>query len=93
MSTIDTTVIFRAAIPIDDGTDASHYKALDAVTKCYKKADFYIKTVRCDGEFRSLMDLVHQDMDLDIDYCAPGAHVPEAERNNRSIQERTQSGF
>ena len=93
LSTIDKTVQFGAAIPIEDGTDASHYKALDAVTGCYNKADFYIKTLGCDGEFRSLMDPLQQDMDLEMDYCAPGAHVPEAERNNRSIQDRSRSGF
>ena len=93
LSTIDKTIKFRAAGPIDDGTDTSRYKALDAVFGCYNKADFYIKTIRCEGEFRSLMGLVQHDMDLTMDNCASGAHFPEAERNNRLIQDRSRSEF
>ena len=39
------------------------------------------------------MNPVKDDMGITMDYCAAKQHVPEAERNNRVIKERTRVGY
>jgi len=47
-----------------------------------------IKTINCDQEFKPMMDDIKDDLDIDMNYTATDEHVPEAERNNRTIAER-----
>jgi hypothetical protein len=35
-----------------------------------------------------MMDKVSDDLDIEMNYATAGEHVPEMERNNRTIQER-----
>ena len=39
------------------------------------------------------MESVETGLEAALDFCAPDEHVPEAERNNRSIQDRVIAGF
>ena len=93
LSTIDTSVRYRTAVPIDNETDEAYFDALNDVARIYNGADFKIRMIRCDGAFESIMEQVQDEMDIEMDYCPPNGHVPEAERNNRSIQDRTRAGF
>lgn len=47
-----------------------------------------VKTIHCDGEYRSMMDEVKDSLDIEMNYANALDHVPEAERNNRTIKER-----
>ena len=53
-------------------------------------AGFFIKLIRADNEFENtIVDVIDQVDNLpEVNYCAADEHVPEAERNNRVIQER-----
>ena len=93
LSTIDTSVRYRTAVPIDNETDEAYFDALNDVARIYNGADFKIRMIKCDGAFESIMEQVQDEMDIEMDYCPPNGHVPEAERNNRSIQDRTRAGF
>ena len=71
-----------------DRSVPSFYDALDCITRMYNLRGFEIRKMHCNQKFRSVMDLVCDEMDLKMNYAPSGDHVPEAERNNRVLQER-----
>ena len=93
MTTIDRTIKFRSAIPITGRTHEEYYRALDVVLRLYNGAGFVIKTIHCDGEFRALMERVKDDLHVKMNFTNALDHVPEAERNNRTIKERIRAAF
>ena len=56
----------------------------------YNQDGFFIKLIRADNEFKETMeDVVERVPDMpEVNHCGSDEHVPEAERNNRVIQER-----
>ena len=54
-----------------------------------------IKRVHCDKEFAPVFNILKNDEALDIDLVVVSAqaHVPEAERNNRTIKARFRAAF
>ena len=57
------------------------------ILRGYNDAGFTVKEIRCDGEFRSIMDAVKDDLDITINYPPKGKKDGAAERNNRTIGE------
>jgi len=57
--------------------------------KC-NQAGFFIKLIRVDNEFKETVeDVIERVPDMpEVNHCGSDEHVPEAERNNRVIQER-----
>ena len=51
-------------------------------------AGYFLKSIHCDQEFRSLMDFVADDLNVKMNYASSGEHVPKAERNNLTIKDR-----
>ena len=47
-----------------------------------------LKHIHCDNEFRPLLTPLSLENTLFINYANPQEHVPEAERNNRTVKER-----
>ena len=47
----------------------------------------------CDGEFRTLFDPIKDELGIHMEYSGPQAHVPEAERNNRTLKERIRATY
>ena len=66
---------------------------LDIVLKIHNTAGFQVKRIHADREFKPLKQILHQDPDVDTEVIlAPAnSHVPEAERNNRTIKERNRA--
>eukprot|EP00980_Cylindrotheca_fusiformis_P016549 scaffold4962_cov112-Cylindrotheca_fusiformis.AAC.3 len=93
LTTIDKSVQFRMTIPIENRSKDELFRGLDVALRYYNKADFRIKRIECDGEFRVMMDQVQDDLDVEMNYANPGDHVPEAERNNRTVKERVRVGY
>jgi hypothetical protein len=62
MTTIDRTIQFRSALPIENRTHEEYYCVLDMVLRLYNSAGFHIKTIHCNGEFRAMMDKVKDDL-------------------------------
>ncbi|CAJ1938586.1 unnamed protein product [Cylindrotheca closterium] len=52
----------------------------------YNHADFTIKTIYCDGEFRPVFDDVKDEMNVDMNYPSRGEHNPTAKRNKQHIK-------
>ena len=64
------------------------YAGLDRILRIYNNAEYRVGHIHCDREFRTILEKVCDEMDIQL-HCPPaGAHVPEAERNIRVIKER-----
>jgi hypothetical protein len=79
MTTIDQTIQFRSALPIENRTHEEYYRVLDMVLQLYNSAGFHIKTIHCDREFRAMMDKVKDDLGVCMNFANALDHVPEAE--------------
>jgi hypothetical protein len=88
MTTIDQTIRFQSAIPIENRTHKEYYRVLDMVLRLYNSAGFHIKTILCDGEFCTMMEKVKDNLGVQMNFTNALDHVPKAERNNRTIKER-----
>ena len=93
MTTISRALYYRTALPLPSRTSDSLYRALDQVLRMYNGNNFQIKRLICDGEFKPIFDPVKDEMDVTMKYTAPNEHVSEAERNNRTIQERVRATY
>ena len=52
-----------------------------------KKTRYKIHTIKADNEFKQIFSSM-TDMNINMQFCNPDDHVPEAERNNCTIKER-----
>ena len=65
LTAIDKTIKFRSLVPMDTKKHEEHYRALDKIFRLYNHAGFVIKIIHCDGEYRSMMDKVKDDLNVD----------------------------
>jgi hypothetical protein len=80
-------------LPIENRTHEEYYCVLDMVLRLYNSAGFHIKTIHCDREFCAMMDKVKDDLGVCINFTKALDHVPEAERNNRTIKEQIWAAY
>jgi hypothetical protein len=88
LTTIDRSIKYRSVVPIEDKKIEEYHRAIDVVLRKYNHAGFVIKTIQCDREYKPMMDAVKDDLNIVMNYTNTADHVPEAERNNRTIKER-----
>jgi hypothetical protein len=93
MTGIDRSIRFRGLVPMTSRVASELYRALDVILRAYNRRGYRIKTINCDGEFCTMMDEVNDELHIDMNYASRGEHVPEAERNNRTIGERIRSTY
>jgi hypothetical protein len=93
MTTIDRTIRFRSAVPIKNRTHKEYYCVLYMVLRMYNRAGFRIKTIHCNGEFPAMMEKVKDDLGVQMNFTNAQDHVPDAERNNRTIKGRVRGGI
>jgi hypothetical protein len=93
MTMINQMIQFRSALPIENRIHEDYYRVLDMVLQLYNSAGFHIKTIHCDGKFRAMMDKVKDDLRACMDFTNALDHVPEAERNNRTIKEQVRAAY
>jgi hypothetical protein len=91
LTSIDNPIKFRASVPLKDRKKEDIYRALDVIFRKYNAAGFAIKVIQTDPEFKPIMDEVKDDLEVTMDYVPTQHHVPEAERNIRTIKERIRS--
>ena len=87
LTSLDKTIRYRAVIPIENRTRDELYAGVDKIFRHYNKANFTVTEINCDQEFRPLMEQVSDDLNIVMNYATTDEHVPEAERNNRTLQE------
>ena len=93
LATVSRRLMYRTAQHIPDRSQQSFMDVLKVVFNIYKKAGFTIGTVLADLEFKPVLTQVESKFNTTVNYCSTAEHVPEAERNNRVIQERTRATF
>jgi hypothetical protein len=93
MTTIDQTIGFRSALPIKNRTHEEFYHVLDMVLQLYNSTGLHSKTRHCNREFRAMMDKVKDNLGVCMNFTSALDHVPEAERNNRTIKERVWAAY
>ena len=71
-----------------DRSQSEYYAALDSILHYYNAAGYRVVRIHCDREFKSIMDEVKDEMDIDMNYTNTGDHQPEVEWNNWTIKER-----
>ena len=49
--------------------------------------------MQCDREYAAMMDAVSDELDVRMNYTNAQDHVPQAERNNRTIKERIRTAY
>ena len=64
-------------------TAAEIYEALDTILRAYNAADFTITELRCDNEFRSIMEPVLDDLNIQMN-CPPAG-----EKDGAAAQKET----
>ena len=64
------------------------YQGLDDVLRKYNASGIRISRMHANNEFRSVLNDLVDNWDADINFANPGDHVPDIERENRTIQER-----
>ncbi len=87
LTAIDRTIKFRSLVPINSKKHKEYYRALDVILRKYNSAGFVISLIHCDGEYKAMMDEVKDKLDIKMNYANAMDHVPEAERNNRTIKD------
>ena len=93
VTAIDKSIKFRSLVLIRGRESGHFYEALDHILRRYNSAGLQITKLNCDNEFKSIMDDVKDELGTDFNPSNPGDHCPEAERNNRTIQERIRVGY
>ncbi|MGC9176795.1 MAG: hypothetical protein ACP5F1_06960, partial [Thermoplasmata archaeon] len=98
---IDGNIHYRSLVPLENrtaeelysGLDKIVYSGLDKIICRYNDAGHIIKTIYCDQEFKPLMNQGKDELDVCMNYTTTDEHVPEAERNNRTIAERIRCAY
>src|SRR6056300_689233 len=83
---IDKAIKFRFCTELKNRTKDAIYKAIDEVLRIYNYGDFQIRTIYCDNEFKPVFDDVKDEMNVNMNYAAPGEHEPTIERSNQTLK-------
>ena len=93
LTTIDRSIKFRGLVPLNSRKKNELYRALDVILRHYNKSGFKVTKIHCDNEFRTLMEEIQDELDIELNFANAGDHVPEAERDNRTIKERIRAAY
>jgi hypothetical protein len=93
LTAIDRTTKFRSCFALENRTKEELYKGLDRILRLYNNADFIVEMIFCDQEFKPQMDPVKDDLGVSMNDTTTDEHVPEPERNNRTIAERIRCAY
>ena len=90
---VDKQVKYRHYIDIPNRMKKSLYSAIDEIFRIYNHADFSIRAIYCDREFRPLFEGIKDDLGIHMNYTSAGEHEPVSERNNQHIKSLVQTQF
>ena len=94
LTTIDKTVKYRCTIPMSNRRADEISSGLKKIFNHYNKGGLLVSVVHADHEFAAPMEeAVDEFPGVHLNITNPDEHVPQAERNNRTIQERVRVGY
>ena len=68
---IEKIVRYGKVIPLPNHTVDAIYKGLDQILSEYMKTGMRIKEIRCNNKFKTLMNDISDEMDVQMQYSAP----------------------
>ena len=93
LTSISGALYYRTAIPMKNQKQEELFATLDKVFCIYNGRGFVISDLHADNQFRPLLEDLEDELDCTMHFCPAGGHVPESERNNRFLKERTRCGY
>ena len=63
-------------------------KGIDILLRFYNRSDVTITKIHADNEFKSTLETLTKDWTVAFNFAHPGEHVPDIERENRTLQDR-----
>ena len=95
MTSISHDIYYRTGQYLINATAKEYEKLMDELYYVYRKSGFSIIEIHCDNEFHKALDsfAAKQTPPIKMNYASANEHVPRAERNNRTIQERVRCNY
>ena len=87
LTTIDKNIWFRALVPLNNRELEELYREIDVVLHKYNGSGYQVAKINCDREFKKVINVVKDEWKVKMNYTGTDEHMPEAERNNRTIAE------
>ena len=88
LTTIDKTIKYRGLGTLPSQHAEQTHKAIDFMLRRQNSAGFIIKIIHADQQFKKLLEEVKDELDVTLNIAASKEHVPDIERNNRTLEER-----
>ena len=90
LTMISHYIMYQTGQYIKEARAEDYEKCMGKIYYVYRKSGFIITEIHYKNEFHKSMDgfAAKQDPPIKMNYINAQEHVPRAERNNRSIQER-----
>ena len=88
LTSIRMSLQHRKCSHIEDNSGSQFCNAIDEAVRTHNGSGFHVKTIKCDGAFKSLMDEVKDDMDVNVNHANRDDHEQMAERNNGMIEDQ-----
>lgn len=93
LTTIALNIYYRSAQHINATSTTEFLGAFEDLLAIYYRSGFKVTEIRADEAFRPLMTPMALKHRITMNLSNPQEHVPEAERNNRTIQERVRACY
>ena len=93
LTTVSRNLQYRTAQFVKHQTPGVYREVLQEIFRVYNTGGFQVTTIRCDNEFRPLIEPLANEFNVDMNFANAQEHVPEAERNNRVIKDRVRATF
>ena len=74
LTSIGYPMYYRKCSYVEDTTENEFYRKIDKAVTLYNKGGFKVNMNECDGEFKSMVDKVSDDMDITMNYTNAQDH-------------------
>ena len=91
LMTISKHLYYRTATYLTDEKANTLYKAMDGVFNKYNNAGYKIKHISADNQFQASLEAIQDELRVTVHFSAAQEHVPEAERNIRTVKDTIRS--
>ena len=76
MTSIDRTIRYRSAVPMESRAKEELFESLDQILRNYNGAGFEIGTISSDHEFVTLLEDLKDELGITLNSCPAGEHEP-----------------
>ena len=74
LTSIGYPMYYRKCSYVEDTTEDEFYRSIDKAVRLYNNGGFRVNMIECDGEFKSMMDKVNDNMDITMNYTNAQDH-------------------